>query len=73
VSGKCVCGHGPRVHEKNPPFHCLSCKEEGAEDPWCPFVPAPAKGAWVNCWCGKPFGHTWPGSDRGFEHPRESA
>lgn len=24
------------------------------------------------CWCGKKFGHDWPGKDAGAAHPRES-
>lgn len=22
------------------------------------------------CWCGKPFGHDWPGKSEGKSHPR---
>lgn len=24
------------------------------------------------CWCGKPYGHDWPGRDNGTPHPREN-
>jgi hypothetical protein len=30
----------------------------------------PVLGQHGGCWCGLPWGHLWPGKDKGAPHPR---
>lgn len=38
------------------------------------FPPPPVQSFWAlgscDCWCGKPFGHDWPGKADEAPHPR---